>query len=53
MGLSKGVRALLTIKSRMGLSRYIRTPLTTKSRIGFSKGVAQVVIKEAGVTVFG
>ena len=36
MGLSKGIRALLTIKNKMGLSR----------------GIAQAVIKEASVTVF-
>ena len=36
----RGIRAPLTIRSRMGLSKGIRAPLTIRSRIGFSKGVA-------------
>ena len=53
MGLNKGVRAPLTIRSKMGLNRGIRAPLTIKSRIGLSGGVAQAAIEEASVTVFG
>ena len=53
MGLSKGVRALLTIKSKIGFSKDIRAPLTIRSRIGLSKSVAQAVIEEASVTIFG
>ena len=34
MGLNKGIRALLTIKSKMGLNRGIKTLLTIKSRMG-------------------
>ena len=40
MGLSRGIRALLIIKSRMGLGRGIRAPLIIKSRIGFSGAMA-------------
>jgi hypothetical protein len=36
----KGIKTLLTIKSRIGLSRGIRAPLTIKSKMGFSKGIA-------------
>ena len=32
--------------------RGIRAPLAIKSKMGFSRGIAQAVIKEAGVTVF-
>jgi hypothetical protein len=39
MGLSRGIRAPLTIRSRMGLSRGIRAPLTTRSRMGLSRGI--------------
>jgi hypothetical protein len=53
MGLSRGIRALLTIKSRIGLSRGIRGPLAIRSRIGLGSKVAWVSIKETGVTVFG
>ena len=52
MGLSKGIRALLTIRSKMGLNKGIRAPLTIKNKIGLSGGVAQVVIEEASVTIF-
>ena len=52
MGLSKSIRALLTIKSKMGLSKSIKTLLTIKSRTGLSGGVAQVAIKETSITVF-
>ena len=52
MGLSRGIRAPLTIRSRMGLSRGIRALLTIKSRMGFSGGVAYIAIKEASVTIF-
>ena len=52
MGLSRGIRALLTIKSKIGLSKGIKAPLTIRSRMGFSKSVAQVAIEEASVTVF-
>ena len=31
---------LLTIKSKMGLSRGIRVPLTIKSKISFGGGIA-------------
>ena len=48
----RGIRAPLTIKSRIGLNRGIKAPLTIKSKIGLSKSVAQAVIEEAGVTVF-
>jgi hypothetical protein len=40
MGLSRGMRAPLTIRSRMGLSRGMRAPLTIRSRMGLSGGVA-------------
>jgi hypothetical protein len=43
----------LTIRSRMGLSRGMRAPLIIRSRIGLGGGVAWAAIKEAGVTVFG
>ena len=39
MGLSKGIRVLLTIKSKIGLSRGIRAPLTIRSRMGLNKGI--------------
>ena len=35
-----GMRAPLTIKSRIGLGRGIRALLTTKSKMGFSKSIA-------------
>ena len=35
----KGIKALLTIKSKIGLSKGIKTPLTIRSRIGLSKGI--------------
>ena len=53
IGLNRGVRALLTIKSKIGLNKGIRVPLTIKSKIGLSKGVAQAVIKEASIIIFG
>ena len=40
MGLSKGVKALLTIKSKIGLSKDIRALLTIKSKIGLGGGMA-------------
>jgi hypothetical protein len=39
MGLSRGIKAPLTIRSRMGLGRGIRAPLTTRSRMGLSRGI--------------
>ena len=39
IGLSKGVKILLTIRSRMGLSRGIKMLLTIRSRIGLSKDI--------------
>ena len=53
MGLSKGMRAPLTIRSKMGLSKGIRVPLTTRNKIGLSGGVAWAAIEEASITVFG
>ena len=53
MGLSKGIRVPLTIKSKIGLNRGIRAPLTIKSKIGLNKNIAQAVIKEVSVTIFG
>ena len=53
MGLNKGIKAPLTIRSRIGLSRGIRAPLTIKSKMGLSKNIAQVAIKEASVIIFG
>ena len=53
MGLDKGIRALLTIKSKMGLSRGIRVLLTIRNKIGLSRGIAQAAIKEVSITVFG
>ena len=42
----RGMRALLTIKSRIGLSRGIRAPLTIKSKMGFGRGMrAPLTIK--------
>ena len=40
IGLSKGIKVLLIIKSRMGFSKGIRVLLTIKSKIGFSKNMA-------------
>ena len=53
MGLNKGIKTPLTIKSKIGLSRGIRAQLTTKSKTGFSKGIAQAAIEEASITIFG
>ena len=39
MGLNKGIRAPLTIRSKMGLSRGIRALLIIRSKIGLSKGI--------------
>ena len=39
IGLSRGIRAPLTIKSRMGLSKSIRAPLTIRSRMGLNRGI--------------
>ena len=42
----RGIRTLLTIRSRMGLNKGIRVPLTIKSKIGLSKGIkAPLTIK--------
>ena len=52
IGFNKDVKALLTIKSKISFNKGIRMPLTIKNKIGFSRGMAQAVIKEAGVTIF-
>ena len=52
MGLNKGIRAPLTIKSKMGFSKGIKTPLTIKSKTGLSRDIAQAAIEEASITVF-
>ena len=52
MGLSRGIRVPLTIRSKIGLSKNIRALLTIKSKMGFSRSMAQAVIKKAGVTIF-
>jgi hypothetical protein len=39
IGLSKGIRAPLTIRSRMGLGKGMRAPLTIRSRMGLSRGI--------------
>ena len=52
MGLSKGIRASLTIKNKIGLSRGIKVLLTTKNKTGLSKSIAQAAIKEANITIF-
>ena len=52
MGLSKGIRAPLTIRSKMGLSRGMRAPLTIRSRMGLGRSIAWAVIEEASITVF-
>ena len=36
----------------MGLSKGIRALLTTKSKISLNRGIAYVVIKEASITIF-
>ena len=36
----------------MGLSRGIRVPLTIKSKIGLSRGVAWAAIEETSITIF-
>ena len=36
----------------MGLSKSIRAPLTIKSKIGLNRGITQAVIKKASVTIF-
>ena len=53
MGLSRGIRAPLIIRSRMGFSRGIKALLTIRSKTGLSGGVAWVAIKEVNITVFG
>ena len=53
MGLSKSIRAPLTIRNRMGLNRGIKALLTIKSKIGLSRGVAWAAIKKASIIVFG
>ena len=52
MGLSKGIRAPLTIKSKIGLSKGIRVLLTIKNKTGFSGNIAQAAIEKASVTIF-
>ena len=52
MGLSKGIRAPLTIKSKIGLNKGIKAPLTIKSRTGLSRGIAWAAIKEASIIIF-
>ena len=52
IGLNKGIRALLTIRSKMGLNRGIKALLTIKSKIGLSRGMAWAAIKEANITIF-
>ena len=52
MGLSKGIRALLTTKNRIGLNRDIRVLLTIRSKIGLGGDMAQAVIKKASITIF-
>ena len=37
----------------MGLSRGIRAPLTIKSRMGLSESVAWAAIEEVSITIFG
>ena len=53
MGLSRGIRAPLTIKSKMGLNRGIKVPLTIKNKTGLSKGIAWAAIEETSITIFG
>ena len=36
----------------MGLGRGIRAPLTIKSKISLSEGIAQIAIKEANIIIF-
>ena len=40
ISLNKGIKALLITKSKIGLSKGLRAPLTIKSRIDFSGKVA-------------
>ena len=37
----------------MGLSKSIKVLLTIKSKIGLSRGVAWAAIEEASITIFG
>ena len=37
----------------MGLSKGIKAPLTIRSKIGLSGNMAQAAIKKASITVFG
>ena len=53
MGLSKGIKAPLTIRSRIGFSKGIRVLLTIRNKIGLSRSIAQAAIKEISITVFG
>ena len=39
MGLSKDIKALLTIKSKIGLNRGIKAPLTIKNKIGLNRNI--------------
>ena len=52
MGLSGGIRVLLTTKSKIGLSKGIRVLLTINSKIGLSKSMAWAAIKKANITIF-
>ena len=40
MGFNKGVKAPLIIKSRMGFNKGIRAPLTIRSKMGLSENIA-------------
>ena len=42
----------MTIRSKMGLNRGIRVLLIIKSKIGFSKSVAWAAIKETSIIIF-
>ena len=48
----RGIRVLLTIKSKIGLSKGIRVLLTIKSKMGLSKNITQAAIKKASITIF-
>ena len=39
IGLSRNIRVLLIIKNKIGFNKSIKTPLTIKSKIGLSKGI--------------
>ena len=48
-----GMRAPLTIRSRIGLNRGMRALLTIRSKISLDRGVAWAAIEEVNITVFG